>query len=393
MRVPRHVDRSARRRSAAHPRAVPRAGRVRSRGRARRGPGGRPDAGRRPRRPHARPFVTLDPGRLDGPRPGVRVGDGRRRHRAALRDRRRRLLRRRPGDALDTEAWAAASRSTCPTSGPGCTRLRCPRAPPACCRTVRRPAVVFTVRVDGRRRGDASTASSGPIVRSRAKLAYETVRPADLPPELGELARRIVAAEDAPRRPAGRVPRAGARRWSTGAGRCASIRACRARTTTPAMSLATNLAVADAMLAAGTGLFRVMAEPTAGAVRRLRRTPPRRSASPGRRSSRWPTSNGRCRPHDPQAAAFLIAVRRAGGGASYAAVRARRDAVARRRWPPPTPTPPRRCAASPTATSSRRRWRSPTAGRSRTTSQAAFAALARRRWRRRAAGQRRRPRP
>jgi exoribonuclease R len=80
--------------------------------------------------------------------------------------------------------------------------------------------------------------------------------------------------------------------------------------------LATNLAVADTLLAAHTGLFRVMAEPTEGAVRRLRQTarafgltwPDEQSLADFQRSLRT---------NDPRSAAFLIAVRRAGGGASY----------------------------------------------------------------------------
>jgi exoribonuclease R len=82
------------------------------------------------------------------------------------------------------------------------------------------------------------------------------------------------------------------------------------------LSLATNLAVADALLIAHTGLFRVMAEPTEGAVRRLRRTAVAFGLS-------WPASQSLAdfqrslSTADPRAAAFLIAVRRAGGGASY----------------------------------------------------------------------------
>ncbi len=82
------------------------------------------------------------------------------------------------------------------------------------------------------------------------------------------------------------------------------------------LSLATNMAVADALLAAHTGLFRVMAAPTEGAVRRLRQTARAFGLS-------WPAEQSladfqRSLPTDePRAAAFLIAVRRAGGGASY----------------------------------------------------------------------------
>jgi exoribonuclease R len=92
------------------------------------------------------------------------------------------------------------------------------------------------------------------------------------------------------------------------------------------MSLATNLAVADAMLAAHTGLFRVMDEPTKAAVARLRRT----AAAFG---LDWPAATSLAdfqrslSTSDPKAAAFLIAVRRAGGGASYEAY-----AEGRRPW-------------------------------------------------------------
>ena len=131
-------------------------------------------------------------------------------------------------------------------------------------------------------------------MHSRAKLAYDSVRPSDLPPEFSELSRRIVAAEE--RRGAPRVEFPEQEldlvdgRWVLRFDpRLAS------EDDNAGMSLATNLAVADAMLAAGTGLFRVMAEPTAGAVERLRRTARAfgLDVAGGRRRS--PTSNGRCR--------------------------------------------------------------------------------------------------
>ena len=83
-----------------------------------------------------------------------------------------------------------------------------------------------------------------------------------------------------------------------------------------ALSLATNLAVADALLEAGTGLFRVMAEPTEREIERLRHT----ATAFG---LRWPHDQSladfRRTLHrgDPAANGFLLAVRRAGGGASY----------------------------------------------------------------------------
>ena len=202
------------------------------------------------------------------------------------------------------------------TSGRGCTRRRCPKAPPACCPTGR-------VRPSSSRCAWPPTASSTldgverALVRSRAKLAYDTVRPDDLPPEFGELSRRIVAAEDRRGAPRVEFPEQELDRVD---GRWALRFDPRlpSEDANAGMSLATNLAVADAMLAAGTGLFRVMDEPSEGAVARLRRTAQAFGLT-------WPAETSLAAfqrslsTHDPRAAAFLIAVRRAGGGASYAA--------------------------------------------------------------------------
>lgn len=83
-----------------------------------------------------------------------------------------------------------------------------------------------------------------------------------------------------------------------------------------ALSLACNLAIADALYAHQTGLFRVMAAPDAGAVARLRHTA---------RAFRldWPKAMSlkdyerTLDPADPKQAAFMLAIRRAGHGASY----------------------------------------------------------------------------
>ncbi len=133
-------------------------------------------------------------------------------------------------------------------------------------------------------------------------------------------------------------------------------RGCESEDHNAAMSLATNLAVADALLAAGTGLFRVMAEPDDRSVRRLRHTASAFGLD-------WPADQSLAdfqrslRTDDPRSSAFLIAVRRAGGGASYEPYRDRRDAVALGDGGRPTPTPRRRCGGSPIATWSRRRCR------------------------------------
>lgn len=82
------------------------------------------------------------------------------------------------------------------------------------------------------------------------------------------------------------------------------------------MSLATNMAVADALYAAGTGLFRTMPAIDERRVGRLRHTARAFGLD-------WPTGQSladfeRALPAgDPKTAAFQLAVRRASGGASY----------------------------------------------------------------------------
>jgi exoribonuclease R len=84
-----------------------------------------------------------------------------------------------------------------------------------------------------------------------------------------------------------------------------------------ALSLATNLAVADALQAHHTGLFRVMAPPDERAIRRLRFTARAFGLA-------WPAEEtlGQFQKNlsaaDPRQAAFMLAIRRAGEGARYA---------------------------------------------------------------------------
>jgi exoribonuclease R len=82
------------------------------------------------------------------------------------------------------------------------------------------------------------------------------------------------------------------------------------------LSLATNLAVADQLHEAGTGLFRVMDDPDERAIRRLRHES-RALGVP------WPddvpltTFALTLDAHDPAQAAVALAIRRAGGSARY----------------------------------------------------------------------------
>ena len=222
----------------------------------------------------------------------------------------------RPGDALDVEAWTRGLTVYLPDERARLYPAALSEGAASLLPDGPRPAVVFTVRVaaDG---GSTLDGVERALVRSRAKLAYDTVRPDDLPPEFGELSRRIVAAEDRRGAPRVEFPEQELARVD---GRWALRFDPRlpSEDANAGMSLATNLAVADAMLAAGTGLFRVMDEPSEGAVARLRRTAQAFGLT-------WPAETSLAAfqrslsTHDPRAAAFLIAVRRAGGGASYEA--------------------------------------------------------------------------
>lgn len=178
-----------------------------------------------------------------------------------------------------------------------------------------RPAVIFTVRVtpDGAAALDGAERA---IVRSRAKLGYDSVTDADLPPDFAELATRIQLAED--RRGASRVDPPEQEVYRTGDGFALTFRPrLQSEDRNAALSLATNLAVADALLAHHTGLFRVMAPPDEHAIRRLRFTARAFGLV-------WPQEETlgqfqkTLRAGNPREAAFMLAIRRAGAGASYA---------------------------------------------------------------------------
>jgi len=224
------------------------------------------------------------------------------------------------GDPVDTEAWRRGTTLYLPDGkaslyppvlSEGAASLL-PDGP--------RPAVLFTVRVapDGAVKLDGAERA---LIRSRAKLAYETVTESELPPQFGELSRRIALAEAA--RGASRVdpPEQEVAHRSDG-GYALAFRARHpSEDQNAALSLAANLAIAQALQAHHTGLFRVMAEPDAGAVQRLRNTARALGVA-------WPEAqpladfrNG-LDAADPHQAALMLAIRRAGQGASYAPWRA-----------------------------------------------------------------------
>lgn len=182
-----------------------------------------------------------------------------------------------------------------------------------------RPAIIFTVRVDP---AGAATLDGveRALIRSRAKLAYETVTDADLPAGFTEIARRIEADEQ--RRGAARVdpPEQEIERVD-GALTLRFRPRLIAEDRNAALSLATNMAVGQALLAHRTGLFRVMDAPDAAAIARLRNTATAFGLD-------WPAAqplDAFTRTLDgaqPRQAAFMLAVRRAGHGAAYTPWRA-----------------------------------------------------------------------
>ena len=213
-----------------------------------------------------------------------------------LRDRRRRLVRRATATRSTSKPGRAARQSICPTARSAFIRPSSAKARRACCPTgpagdaVSRSASRRTARsrLDGAERA---------IIRSRAKLGYATVRPEEL---------------------AGRVRRAcrgGSQPPSRRAGRRASIRRSRRSSSRPdggfelefrpmsameqanaALSLAANLAIAEALYAPrhrpvpGHARTRQAGDPAACGIA------PRRSASTGRNGDEPRGARARSRP-------------------------------------------------------------------------------------------------
>lgn len=219
-------------------------------------------------------------------------------------------------DCLDLEAWKRGETIYMPDGKASLYPPLLSEGAASLLPGVDRPSVVFTVRIDSAGKSSLDGAVRA-IVRSRAKLGYETVKPADLPPDFADLSRRIELAEDA--RGAARVD-APEQELVLEPGSRFSLDfrpQLEAETQNAAMSLAANLAIADVLLAHRTGLFRVMAEPDERAIRRLRHTAKALGLV-------WPKHETlkefECTldPVNPRHAAFMTAVRRAGPGASYA---------------------------------------------------------------------------
>lgn len=219
------------------------------------------------------------------------------------------------GDALDMEAWRRGTTLYFPDGKAGLYPHALSEGAASLLPDGPRPAVIFTVRVapDGAVHLDGAERA---IIRSNAKLAYDSVRDSDLPPGFAELTSRLQQAEA--RRGAARVdpPEQEVAAREDGGFDLVFRPRLVSEERNAALSLAANMAIADALYAHRTGLFRVMAEPDDAAVARLRQTAIAFGLN-------WPpmaplaqfeaTLDGA----DPKQAAFMLAVRRAGQGASY----------------------------------------------------------------------------
>ncbi len=177
-----------------------------------------------------------------------------------------------------------------------------------------RPAIVASVRcaANGTVRLDGVTRA---IIRSRAKLAYESVDIGAVP-HLADFAVRMKRSEDA--RGAARVdpPEQEVERSADGTFHLSFRPWLPSETANAGLSLAANMAIAQALFAAKTGLFREMAPPDARAIARLRNTARALGLT-------WPVNATLLqfeRTIDPTTrggAAFQLAARRAGSGADY----------------------------------------------------------------------------
>src|SRR4029079_2711842 len=164
------------------------------------------------------------------------------------------------GGPIDTEAWKRGETIYLPDGkislyprllSEGAARL----LPDA-----QKLAILFTVRISLHGAAPLDGVERA-VIRSRAKLGYATVRPEQLPPDFAELSRRIQAAEQA--RGASRVepPQQQVVELPDGSFSLEFRPMSPMENANAALSLASNLAVADALYSHGTALFRVMPDP------------------------------------------------------------------------------------------------------------------------------------
>lgn len=180
-----------------------------------------------------------------------------------------------------------------------------------------RPAVVYSVRVapDGKAVLDGAERA---IIQNRAKLAYESAADTQLPPGFAQFADRIAAAEEARGTARIDLPEQEVTELPNGSYELTIKPPLITEKRNAALSLAANMAIADALLAHDCGLFRVMADPDPKSVDRLRNVAKGLGIN-------WGAKVGLCTfertldPTKPKHAALMSAIHRAGGSAGYAA--------------------------------------------------------------------------
>jgi exoribonuclease R len=219
------------------------------------------------------------------------------------------------GDAVDLEAWNRGETLYLPDGKAGLYPPVLAEGAASLLPDGPRPAIIFTVRVaeDGAVKLDGAERA---IIQSRAKLAYDSMRASDVPAGFAEMARRMAMNEE--RRGASRVdpPEQEVEKLADGTFRLSFRPLLQSEQDNAALSLAANMAIADAMLAHKTGLFRVMSGPDVPKVQRLRNAAQALGLS-------WPVSvslrdyQRTLDPADPKQAALMLEIRRAGNGASY----------------------------------------------------------------------------
>ena len=219
-----------------------------------------------------------------------------------------------PGGAMEAEAWKRGLTLYLPDDRARLYPAALSEAAASLLPDGPRPAIVASVRcaADGAVSLEGVTRA---VIRSRAKLAYESVDIATVP-HLADFAARMKRGEDA--RGAARVdpPEQEVERQSDGTYHLTFRPWLPSETANAALSLAANMAIAQCLFANRTGLFREMAPPDERALARLRNTARALGLT-------WPANATLLqfeRTVDPKTrpgAAFQLAVRRAGGGAHY----------------------------------------------------------------------------
>jgi exoribonuclease R len=222
------------------------------------------------------------------------------------------------GGAIEAEAWTRGVTLYLPDAK---ARLYPPALSEAAASLLPdgpRPAIMVTVRCapDGAVKLEGAVRA---LIHSRAKLAYESVEISEVP-HLEDFAARMSRAEEA--RGAARVdpPEQEIERDEDGSYHLTLRPWLPSEKVNSALSLAANIAIAEALYAAGTGLFREMPPPDERALRRLRQTA-RGLGLAWREDQTLGQFERSVDPRTVAGASFQLAVRRATGGADYAPYR------------------------------------------------------------------------